>query len=326
MTDIHQITAYLNYIDTEYITSQKDDKETPCKPGEYYEYQPFGEEDKLICECTGASATRKVVIHDGRFLTSDALPKINGHGFELISDNLGPIVSKLYDAPNLSIEYSELYVNGIEKLVKDVIEKRLNLRVKFASVFDLAKRKSRSSNNNEIPLSFIHSDYTRSSGIERLQQQVTSIKDALAPVSFKPLKNRFRNGEELEKYSHGKGRFLIVNVWRNADPSCLPIVQDPLAVCDPRSVPNESLVNYEIRCSNDLSLFEYHISGGKSDDDCKNHKWYYYSNMSVNECLMWISYDKDGKFLSVPHTAFSLPTEASRERKSIEARLFVFLE
>ena len=57
------------------------------------------------------------------------------------------------------------------------MEKRLDLRIKCVSVFDLAKRKSRSPNKNEIPLSFIHSDYTRSSGIERLRQQVVSNKD-----------------------------------------------------------------------------------------------------------------------------------------------------
>ena len=109
----------------------------------------------------------------------------------------------------MSLEYSERYVNEIEKLVKSTLEERLKLRINVVSVFDLAKRRSRSSNANETPLSFIHSDYTRSSGVERLQQQINANKDTLAPVSFKSLENRFNDKKELIEYTHGKGRFLI---------------------------------------------------------------------------------------------------------------------
>ena len=326
MSIYRHITADLNYLDTEFFTTKNRDSKVQYKPGEYYGYEPSEENDKLISELTGANAARNVIIRDVRCLSLYEQPRMDEHGFELISDDLGSIACNLYNAFDLTIEHSQPYVNEIEKMVTSIVEKRLTLKVKLVSVFDLAKRKSKSSDSNEIPLSFIHSDYTRSSGVERLQQQVISNKDSLAPVSFKPLRNRFENEEELENYTNGKCRFLIVNLWRNADPNKFPISQDPLAVCDPRSIPNESLVNYEIRCSDGLSLYEYHVSGGKSDNDCKHHKWYYYSGMTVDECLIWISYDKDGTFSSVPHTAFSLPQNESRERKSIEARAFVFLE
>ena len=325
MSTSHFITANLNYLDTNYFSAKNDHLKVQYKPGEYYGYEPSNENDILISELTGANATRTVKIREARSLSYCEQPRLDEHGFELIFDGLGSKACDLYNASDLSIEHSESYVSGIEKLIMNVIEERLKLRVKLVSVFDLAKRKSGSSNSNETPLSFIHSDYTVNSGVERLQQQISSNWDTLAPVSFMPLVNRLDN-EVLKQYTEGKGRFLIVNLWRNADPSKFPICKDPLAVCDPKSVPKESLVDYEIRSTNGLSLFEYHVSGGQSDEDCKNHKWYYYSYMKVDECLMWISFDKSGVFPSVPHTSFSLSTTESRERKSIEARAFVFLE
>ena len=145
-------------------------------------------------------------------------------------------------------------------------------------------------------------------------------------MAFEPLQNRFQNEEELKEYTNKKRRFLIVNLWRNANPNGLDISRDPIAVCNPHTIAKESYVSYEIRCAGGLSLYEYHISGGKGDADCMSHEWYFYSNMTVDENLMWISHDSEGDFLSVPHTAFTLPNSGPNERKSIEARAFVFLD
>ena len=323
MSNKDQFMVCLNYLDTDVFT-EADKGEVQLKPGEYFGYEPSGEADRLLSEWTGAKAVRNVMIRDVRFLPPFDTPQLKTSGFELVTDNLGALGCTLYNAPDLSLENSGRYVDELESMIKNQIETRLEFKVKIVSVFDLAKRRSGSSNNEELPLSFIHSDYTSKSGVERLKQQAFSSADTLAPVVFKPLQNRFQNSEKLIQYIKRNSRFLIINVWRNADHSERPIAQDPIAVCDPSTVPKESFVNYEIRCPGGLSLYEYHISGG--NNDCKSHKWYFYSRMTVDESLMWISHDSNGEYSSVPHTAFTIPNNVAGERKSIEARAFVFLE
>ena len=325
MPNKEELMVCLNYLDMDVFT-KTDAGEIELKPGEYFDYEPSGESDKLLSEWTGAKAERNVIIRDARFLSELATPYLKTSGFELVTDNLGTLGCTLYNASDLSLKNSGRYVDELESMIKNRIEIRLNLKVKIVSVFDLAKRRSGTSNNKELPLSFIHSDYTSKSGVERLEQQAFSSKDTLAPVEFKPLLNQFQHTNELIQYIKRSSRFLIINVWRNADHIDRPIAQDPIAVCDPRTVPKESFVNYEIRCPDGLSLYEYHISGGKADNDCKRHKWYFYSRMTVDESLMWISYDSKEEYSSVPHTAFTIPNQIAGERKSIEARAFVFLE
>ena len=325
MNETNEFLVDLNYIDTSVFTTAEPNS-VLLKPGEYFGYEPSGENDRLLSELTGAKARRKVTIRDARSLKLLDVPRLNKCGFELFTDNLGGLASNLYKASDLNLENSGKYVDQIEDLIKSSIETNLKINAKVVAVFDLAKRSSGTSKDQAKPLSFIHSDYTNTSGVQRLEQQAFSNKDTLAPVSFIPLQSRFQNLDELKKYTSRKSRFLIVNVWRNADPSGSPILQHPLAVCDPRTVLKESLVSYEIRCPRGLSLYEYHISGGKGDEDCKNHEWYFYSRMSINECLMWISHDSYGIFQSVPHTSFTLPNNMKSERKSIEARAFVFLD
>ena len=317
-------TAVLNYIDVNLFDSLNGEG-TVYKPGEYYGFVPDEETVKLLSECNGAPAPRKVIIQDARLINDSEKPLLSTYNFELIPDRLGVLACGLYSSPDLSLGYSRGYVDSIESLVKDYVQKRLCVNVRFAAVFDLAKRRSGSSNQQEVPLPFIHSDYTNESGVTRLQQQAFSCQDALAPVAFPLLQERFEDETELKEYISGKKRFLIINVWRNADPTRGHIEQDPLAVCDPRTIQKDAWVTYEIFCSKDLSLFEYHISGGDGDEDCSSHKWYYFSRMSVHECLMWISHDSGRKLLSVPHTSFKIQ-ENSGQRKSIEARAFVFLE
>lgn len=333
--DEGRLVVHLNYLDTEAFTA-KDSRGLPIKPGEYYGYIPSGKESScgtLMSESNGAKATRKVVIQDVRALKHPDIPRLDTTGFELFMDNLGSLAGSVYDTST----NSEAYVMEMEKFLKVSVETRLRVKVKMVAIFDLQKRNIGSLNRLSTfdimgldqPLSYIHTDYNNMSGVERLRQLATASQNAdfLAPVNFQPLQSRFRKEGDLEDYMNRKCRFLIVNIWRNGDSSGLPISRDPLAVCDPRTVPKESLVEYEVRCPEGLSLYDYHISGGKGDIDCASHGWYFYSKMKLDECLMWISHDSFGEFSSVPHTAFALPNQGLVGiRKSIETRAFVFLD
>ncbi|KAK4505935.1 hypothetical protein PRZ48_003900 [Zasmidium cellare] len=128
-------------------------------------------------------------------------------------------------------------------------------------------------------------------------------------------------------------RWAIVNVWRPLK----PIHRDPLAVCDWRSISeSEDLIGVDIK----LPPPGKHSSLGKAHGvvpaqhmwerwDFKynpNHKWYYASNMTPDECLLLKIFDskKDGRARCCPHTAFVGERDEGPARESVELRTLVF--
>ena len=117
------------------------------------------------------------------------------------------------------------------------------------------------------------------------------------------------------------GRFAFINVWRSIDDEH-PVMQQPLAVCDENSVPDSDRFTYELRFP-DRTGENYSLRHSDA------HKWYYYSRMRKDECLVFKVYDKkeDGPRF-VFHTAFddpSTPPDAPA-RKSIEVRAIAFFD
>jgi len=311
------------------VFSKTDVDGKPYKPGEYLDYTPKNEPDVLLNEITGAKATRKVTVKDLRAFENKDIPKFSTHGFQMQEDNLGPLARKLFQAPDLSLKNSQEYITAVENTIKNAVEKNLNVKVKLASVYDIARRISEgytTHGNLETPFYYVHCDYTPSSGDKRLQQRASSNLDLNAPVSFKPIQERFDDPGELDRYINGNGRFIIVDLWKNADPNGSTVQQSALAMCDPNSVPDDNYVTTEIRCSDGSSYWDFRVSGGEDDTDCADHKWYYYSNMTVDECWMFVNHDSGRQLKSVPHSAFQIPHGPNITRRSIETRAFVFLE
>merc|ERR1712002_1102972 len=222
------------------------------------------------------------------------------------------------------------YLDYTPKNEPDVLLNEITgAKVKLASVYDIARRISEgytTHGNLETPFYYVHCDYTPSSGDKRLQQRASSNLDLNAPVSFKPIQERFDDPGELDRYINGNGRFIIVDLWKNADPNGSTVQQSALAMCDPNSVPDDNYVTTEIRCSDGSSYWDFRVSGGEDDTDCADHKWYYYSNMTVDECWMFVNHDSGRQLKSVPHSAFQIPHGPNITRRSIETRAFVFLE
>ena len=109
--------------------------------------------------------------------------------------------------------------------------------------------------------------------------------------------------EEFET-AVAKKRYLFVNVWRNIDRDSV-IRRKPLAMMDPRSTTEDKWLIYEL-CYPDRTGENYSLPASEA----QRNQWFYYPDMSVDECLLFSVYDRganDHRF--VFHTAFDLPED-----------------
>jgi len=186
-------------------------------------------------------------------------------------------------------------------------------------IFDHTIRESGNQNLNAsagatsaAPVPRVHCDYTADGAPRRMQQLGTQgIYSRL----------RGRDLTEAEVAQLKAGRFAFINVWRSID-DVHPVLQQPLAVCDERSVAEEDRFLYELRFPNRTGE---NYSLRHSDA----HRWYYYPQMRKDEALVFKVYDKkeDGPRF-VFHTAFTDPSSPADapQRKSIEVRGIAFFD
>lgn len=121
-------------------------------------------------------------------------------------------------------------------------------------------------------------------------------------------------------------RVVVLNFWR---PICSVIEDNPLGVCDARTVRPEDLhgtiifgygsKNYSFH---DIGIESFSV---KASDE---QRWYYFPRMTPDELLLIKSYDSRGVIgSSSPHASFPLP-DAPREaapRRSIELRVLCYV-
>ncbi len=175
-------------------------------------------------------------------------------------------------------------------------------------VFDHNTRSADSSrrmqSGSQPPVPTAHGDYTLSSGPRRLQ-------------------------EVLREHDRGElagGRSAIINVWR---PLKGPVQDTPLAMCDPRTVKDEELVDTPIEhySSGDLDT-PSHVGSVYSVRSGEHHRWGYVSAMTTDEILIFKTFDSktDVATRLTLHSAFNDPTCPAefQPRESIEVRTAVF--
>ncbi len=147
------------------------------------------------------------------------------------------------------------------------------------------------------PVKVIHNDYTEWSGPERVRD--------LLPDEAKAL---------LEH------RFAIVQVWRPIQPV---VLQDPLAICDARTIATQDLIATERRHPNRIGEI-YHLAYSPA------HRWYYVPRMRRDEAIVFKTYDSatDGRARFTAHAAFDDPATPPNAppRESIEVRALVFFD
>jgi len=185
-------------------------------------------------------------------------------------------------------------------------------------IFDHTIRESGNTNLNAAgggsaaPVPRVHCDYTATGAPRRLTQLG---KEGI----YSRLRGRMLTEDDVAELA--SGRFAFINVWRSIDDEH-PVMQKPLAVCDENSVPDEDRFLYELR-------FPDRTGENYSLRHSEDHKWFYYSRMRKDECLVFKVYDKkeDGPRF-VFHTAFEDATTPPNAppRKSIEVRAIAFFD
>jgi len=146
------------------------------------------------------------------------------------------------------------------------------------------------------PSSFIHNDYTPWSAVKRVN---AIMGDEAATLTSKP--------------------FAIVNVWR----PITTVESWPLAVCDSRTLSEESLVAAERRGKGrvgEIYLVRFDAS----------QRWLFFSALRPDEVVLIKTFDSrmDGRARWCVHTSFDEPNGGSTRapRESMETRLFAFFD
>ena len=144
----------------------------------------------------------------------------------------------------------------------------------------------------------VHNDYTEKSAPRRLREIVG----------------------EAEAERRMKKRWAIIQVWR---PIRGPVMMDPLAMCDGRSIPQQGFILVERRYRYRTGEV-YHIAHHPA------HEWYWFPRMTRDEALVFKVYDSDTTRPSrfTAHSSFDdpgAPADAP-SRESIETRTFAFFD
>jgi hypothetical protein len=122
-----------------------------------------------------------------------------------------------------------------------------------------------------------------------------------------------------------KSRYGIFNLWR---PLTRPATNEPLALCDARSVREDELFDtmhlVPINWPKARPL-ENHMWMCAPPEQPEQHQWRYWSNMQLDEVLVFKMFDSSKKVARrVPHTAFPTPDDFGPPRHSIETRCMLF--
>jgi len=155
---------------------------------------------------------------------------------------------------------------------------------------------------NAKPARYPHTDNTEASAVELAQ-----------------LFDMFVDDLDLGSY----GRYAMYNIWRTFTP---PPQDFPLAVCDARSMaPTDEVTVTAI--SGELSGEVVHDTASYVHNPA--HRWYYFPDMTIDEVIVFKSYDSDPTRTSrVAHTAFTDPTcpPGVPTRASVEMRALALFD
>jgi hypothetical protein len=113
----------------------------------------------------------------------------------------------------------------------------------------------------------------------------------------------------------GVKRWAFYNSWRQLS---IPPVDEPLAICDARSVAPDDLVPYDSYFPDGMAIESLMLRHNP------DHRWTFFSRMGRDDLLIFKTNDSDGtKARFVPHSAFSDDRFADRAiRASVELRAY----
>jgi hypothetical protein len=229
---------------------------------------------------------RGVAIHDGRPLAGSL--SLDEEGFELRGH--ATRVTDFYDPAQIN----DVYEPEVERMLKDATG--AEKVVIFDHTIRSIPRAKAGIKGMHGTVRQVHNDYTADSGPRR-------VRDHLEPAEADMRLTR---------------RFLEVNVWR---PIRGPLEDQPLAVCDARSIAPEDLIPTDL-------IYRDKVGETYSVAYSPRHRWFYFPKMRADEAILIKCFDSDlaspGRFTA--HSAFYDPTAPAQPlpRESIETRALVF--
>jgi hypothetical protein len=237
---------------------------------------------------TGKAEETPVVVHDGRAIRHEL--DLDLQGFEFVDHDTK--VKNFLDPDELKTVY---YPECVELIKKVSGAARVHV---FDHTIRSGDEGERTSKFLREPVLSVHNDYTEWSGPQRVRDLLPAEAEALI-----------------------KRRFAIIQVWRSIDNK--PLLADPLAIADARSLEMKDLIAAERRYPDRVGE-TYQIAYNP------NHDWYYFPKMHRDEAIVFKVYDskKDGRARFTAHTAFVDPTTPADAppRQSIEIRTIAFFD
>jgi len=234
---------------------------------------------------SGSEERREVDVQDGRPSLSEF--GLDTSGFTLVEHRTA--VKDFFDAGELE----RVYYPEVEALIRRVAG------AKRVVVFDHTLRSGdedeREARLVREPVLQAHNDYTEWSGPQRVREVLPGEAERLL-----------------------QGRFAIIQVWRAIH---RPIVSNPLAIADARSISPGDLLVAERRYPHRVGQ-TYRLKYSSA------HRWFYFPRMRREEALVFKVFDSatDGRARFTPHTSFDDPATPpdAWPRQSIEARTLAF--
>lgn len=280
---------------------------------------------------------RDVVINDARRLGRADRRNIEAHGFELLHCPLQRPDLQFFDHRQVVQAYYPECADIVRRATNAARAYAFDHNIRWAGGKDNRQRIAGGQQVQE-PIHFVHGDYTLVSAPQRLRDLAgpPGVNDTLRSVL--DVGESLLAADVVSRILNGDKRFAFINVWRNIDHA--PVLSDPLALCDARSVAPDDLVVFEIH---------YHDRIGENyfAKYAPRHEWWYYPAVTRDEAVLIKQWDSAGAFARSAgerpdagagngyapctfsfHSAFSDPgTPADApERQSIEVRCVVLYD
>lgn len=255
-------------------------------PYNYVESPPAG-----VPQSNYRSATHPVQIADIR--GSESEHTLDTSAFQALQHVPSATTYETFDSDD---EIRRVYYPEVEQLLLKEVD-----GAEKVVIFDHTIRRS-NPDAPRGPVGRVHIDQTSKSAAERVRLHV-------------------RGKDEAERLLNG--RYRIINVWRPLSATGTPVVSNPLAFADSRSVKDEDLVGVEHRYPGRTG----ETAGVRYD---AGQEWFYWSGMEGHERVLLKcadeNCDKGVRGRRVPHSAFVDPRteEGAEGRESVEVRALVF--
>ena len=272
---------------------------------------------------------REMMVHDARLLNPGERCTVAANGFEMIT--------RPFAEPELDFFHHKQVVQTYYRDCAQIVQETTGASHVFAFDHNIRsaagkqnKRQIAGGQQVQGPAHLVHGDYTLTSAPQRLRDLANppSANDTLNSILGEG--QTLLEPEMVERALDDRGRFAIINVWRNIAQE--PVARHPLALCDAQSVFPQDLVVFEIH-------YQDRVGENYFAKHSPHHQWYYYPALTHDEVLLIKQWDSAGEMARSEgtradadgdqtrctfsfHSAFADPTTPADapERWSIEVR------